>query len=94
MVNHLKLLLTLYINNNHHNHSFLHRMINYISSCIGDSVLLSIVTGSSIQNSLQHSPQQTNANTAITTRIIKIITTNIIIIIRIMSLLYFYQFIY
>jgi hypothetical protein len=94
MVNHLKLLLTLYINNNHHNHSFLHRMINYISSCIGDSVLLSIVTGSSIQNSLQHSPQQTNANTAITTRTIKIITTNIIIIIRIMSLLYFHQFIY
>jgi hypothetical protein len=93
MVNHLKLLLTLYINNNH-NHSFLHRMINYISSCIGDSILLSIVTGSSIQNSLQHSPQQTNANTAITTRTIKIITTNIIIIIRIMSLLYFYQFIY
>jgi hypothetical protein len=91
MVNHLKLLLTLYINNNH---SFLHRMINYISSCIGDSILLSIVTGSSIQNSLQHSPQQTNANTAITTRTIKIITTNIIIIIRIMSLLYFHQFIY
>lgn len=94
MVNHLKLLLTLYINNNPHNHSFLHRMINYISSCIGDSVLLSIVTGPSIQNSLQHSPQQTNANTAITTRTIKIITTNIIIIIRIMSLLYFHQFIY